>query len=95
MSTYLDFYSSGEFASFSIKDKVEYQVSFYNINGDRDYQTNYKLAQEYFEEVKSLYAQAGYPDEWKMHHQGGTTGYGCREFVVTPYKEGIIKEGQA
>ena len=51
------FYSSGEFASFSIKDKVEYQVSFYNINGDRDYQTNYKLAQEYFEEVSALYKQ--------------------------------------
>ena len=57
MSTYLDCYSSGEFASFSIKDKVEYQVSFYNINGDRDYQTNYKLAQEYFEEVSAPYKQ--------------------------------------
>ena len=57
MSTYLDSYSSGEFASFSIKDKVEYQVSFYNINGDRDYQTNYKLAQEYFEEVSAPYKQ--------------------------------------
>lgn len=57
MSTYLDFYSSGEFASFSIKDKVEYQVSFYNINGDRDYQTNYKLAQEHFEEVSAPYKQ--------------------------------------
>lgn len=49
--------SSGEFASFSINDKVEYQVSFYNINGDRDYQTNYKLAQEYFEEVSAPYKQ--------------------------------------
>ena len=57
MSTYLDFYSSGEFACFSIKDTVEYQVSFYNINGDRDYQTNYKLAQEYFEEVSAPYKQ--------------------------------------
>lgn len=57
MSIYLDFYSSGEFASFSIKDKVEYQVPFYNINGDRDYQTNYKLAQEYFEEVSAPYKQ--------------------------------------
>lgn len=57
MSIYLDFYSSGEFASFSIKDKVEYQAPFYNINGDRDYQTNYKLAQEYFEEVSAPYKQ--------------------------------------
>ncbi|HFI0737083.1 TPA: hypothetical protein ACGO6E_001353, partial [Streptococcus suis] len=57
MSTYLDFYSSDEFASFSLKDKVEYQVPFYNINGDKDYQTNYKLAQEYFEEVNAPYKQ--------------------------------------
>ena len=57
MSIYLDFYSSDEFASFSLKDKVEYQVPFYNINGDKDYQTNYKLAQEYFEEVNAPYKQ--------------------------------------
>ena len=57
MSTYLDFYSSAEFASFSLKDKVEYQVPFYSINGDKDYQTNYRLAQEYFEEVNAPYKQ--------------------------------------
>lgn len=56
-SAYLDFYSSAEFASFSLKDKVEYQVPFYNINGDKDYQTNYKLAQEYFKEVNAPYKQ--------------------------------------
>ncbi len=49
---------------------------------------------EYFEKVKELYVQSGYPDEWKMHHQGGPTGYGCREFVVTPHTEGQIKIGQ-
>ncbi len=57
MSAYLDFYSTGEFASFSLKDRVNYQVPFYNINGDKDYQTNYKLAQEYFEEVNAPYKQ--------------------------------------
>ena len=39
---------------------------------------------EYFRKVQKLYDEAGWPDEWKMHHQGGPTGYGCREFVVTP-----------
>lgn len=57
MSAYLDFYSSDEFASFCLKDKVEYQVPFYNINGDKDYQTNYKLAQEYFEEINAPFKQ--------------------------------------
>ncbi len=50
--------------------------------------------QEYFEKVKELYALVGYPDEWKLHHQGGPTGYGCREFVVTPQTEGHLRMGQ-
>lgn len=57
MSVYLDFFASEEFASFSLKDRVDYQVPFYNINGDKDYQTNYKLAQAYFEEVNAPYKQ--------------------------------------
>ena len=57
MSSYLDFYTAEEFAEFSLKGKDDYQVPFYNINGDKDYQTNYKLAQEYFEEVNAPYKQ--------------------------------------
>lgn len=49
----------------------------------------------YFEKVKACYERAGYPDEWKKHHQGGPTGYGCREFIVTPFSKGIIKKSQA
>lgn len=50
---------------------------------------------EYFAEVQKLYDEAGWPEEWKQHHQGGPTGYGCREFIVTPETEGKIHEGQA
>ena len=57
MSVYLDFFDSEEFASFSLKGRTDYQVPYYNINGDKDYQTNYKLAQEYFEEVNAPYKQ--------------------------------------
>lgn len=56
-SVYMDFFASREFASFSLKGRVDYEVPFYNINGDKDYQTNYKLAQEYFEEVNAPYKQ--------------------------------------
>lgn len=49
--------ASDKFATFSLKGRVDYQVPYYNINGDKDYQTNYKLAQEYFDEVKSPYKQ--------------------------------------
>ena len=57
MGVYLDFFKSEEFASFSLKGRTDYQVPFYNINGDKDYQTNYKLAQEYFDEVNAPYKQ--------------------------------------
>lgn len=50
---------------------------------------------EYFKKVQELYTKVGWPEEWKMHHQGGPTGYGCREFVVTPDTEGVLLEGQA
>lgn len=51
--------------------------------------------EEYFEKVKQLYAEAGYDGEWKMHHQGGPTGYGCREFVMLPEMKKRILKGQA
>lgn len=51
--------------------------------------------QEYWQQILKVYEETGYPEEWKMHHQGGPTGYGCREFVVTPSTRGILKEGQA
>lgn len=50
---------------------------------------------DYFHKVQELYAKEGYPEEWKMHHQGGPTGYGCREFVVTPDTEGVLRKNQA
>lgn len=57
MSVYFDFFLSDEFSSFSLKGRTDYQMPFYNINGDKDYQTNHILAQEYFEEVNAPYKQ--------------------------------------
>ena len=48
--------------------------------------------QAYFRKAQELYAKEGCSKEWKMHHQGGPTGYGCREFTVTPETKGVIKE---
>lgn len=53
MSVYYDFLCSEELTAFSLKGKTEYKVPYYNINGDRDYQTNYRLAQDYFEQVSA------------------------------------------
>ena len=52
-SVYMDFILSEEFDKFSLLGKVDYQVPYYNINGNRDYQTNYELAQEYFDQINA------------------------------------------
>jgi Xaa-Pro aminopeptidase len=48
-----------------------------------------------FAECRSLYAQAGYPDQWQFHHQGGSTGYASREVIATPDTHDVVKPGQA
>ncbi len=52
---YMDFLLSDEFDKFSLTGRTEYEVPYYNINGDRDYQTNYVLAQEYFDKIDAPY----------------------------------------
>ena len=56
-SVYMDFMRSDEFRNLSLKGKTHYRIPFYNINGDKDYQTNYELAREYFEEVNAPYKE--------------------------------------
>ncbi len=48
-----------------------------------------------FNACTRFYADAGYPDEWKLHHQGGMTGYATREVVATPYTQDPVQAGQA
>lgn len=55
MGVYLDFFSSEEMKAFSLKGRTDYDVPYFNINGDKDYQTNYKLAEEYFNSVNAPY----------------------------------------
>lgn len=48
-----------------------------------------------FEDCRGFYADVGYPDEWRLHHQGGLTGYGSREIIATPETGHVIEPGQA
>jgi Xaa-Pro aminopeptidase len=48
-----------------------------------------------FSDCRRFYAEAGFPGEWKLHHQGGLTGYGSREIIATPRTEHVIGAGQA
>jgi Xaa-Pro aminopeptidase len=50
---------------------------------------------EAFADCRRYYAEAGFPDEWMLHHQGGTTGYASREVVATPDSPVRIEAGQA
>jgi Xaa-Pro aminopeptidase len=41
------------------------------------------------------YSDTGYPGEWKLHHQGGPTGYRAREFKVSESTDAVVLENQA
>ena len=50
---------------------------------------------EAFEDCKRFYAEEGYPQGWRDHHQGGLTGYATREVVATPDANLEITPGMA
>ena len=48
-----------------------------------------------FEDCRRFYAEAGFPEGWRDHHQGGMAGYASREIIATPTTHQEIEEGQA
>jgi Xaa-Pro aminopeptidase len=48
-----------------------------------------------FRKAQAVYASSGFPDEWHLHHQGGSAGYAPREFTGTPASTQPIFRGQA
>lgn len=47
-----------------------------------------------FEQAKASYTASGYPDEWRLHHQGGPAGYEPREYLALPGSSELVYEGQ-
>lgn len=45
--------------------------------------------------AQKAYADEGFADQWKLHHQGGSTGYLNREVKATPDSEVEVLEDQA
>jgi len=41
------------------------------------------------------YAAQGYPEEWKLHHQGGPTGYAPRDYRATLQTDDLVLRNQA
>jgi antitoxin VapB len=48
-----------------------------------------------FEDCKRFYIETGFPDEWRLHHQGGMAGYAAREIIAGPETLQEIQAGQA
>jgi Xaa-Pro dipeptidase len=46
-------------------------------------------------DCRRFYAEEGFPDGWRDHHQGGLTGYASREVVATPLTRQEMEVGQA
>jgi Xaa-Pro aminopeptidase len=48
-----------------------------------------------FDDCRTFYADAGFSDGWRHHHQGGLTGYRSRELIAMPETALVIEPGQA
>jgi Xaa-Pro dipeptidase len=48
-----------------------------------------------FADCRRFYAEEGFPEEWRLHHQGGLTGYASREIIATPQTRQEIQADQA
>ena len=47
-----------------------------------------------FEKAAATYAATGFPDEWRKHHQGGTSGFEPREYLAVPGSPDCVNVGQ-
>jgi Xaa-Pro dipeptidase len=54
-----------------------------------------KKISEVFNLGLKAYAEAGYPEDWRLLHQGGLTGYAPREYLASMNSEAVIKVNQA
>jgi Xaa-Pro aminopeptidase len=52
-------------------------------------------AREVLQKGLDAYRDRGFPEDWKLHHQGGAIGYQPRDYRVTLNTPDIVQEGQA
>jgi len=48
-----------------------------------------------FARAQQTYAATGFPDEWRLHHQGGACGYAGRDYKATPDIDEVVYDNQA
>ncbi len=44
---------------------------------------------------RQTYSEFNFPDEWRLHHQGGAIGYRSREYIATPECAEVVQPDQA
>ena len=54
-----------------------------------------KKVADIFQEGIRTYGEVGYPGEWKLHHQGGATGYEARDYIATSKINEVVQPNQA
>lgn len=89
--------SSTRTIEFEKDEKFEKQ---YSVNMEVDAEildATYRLNSmgQVFFEIEKTYSSHGYPDEWKLHHQGGIAAYKTREVVATPHMPFEISDGMS
>lgn len=48
-----------------------------------------------FQRARDTYAETGFAEEWRLHHQGGAAGYEPREYLGTLDSHDLVMRGQA
>lgn len=48
-----------------------------------------------FQRALDAYAETGFAEEWRLHHQGGAAGYEPREYLGTLNSNDVVARGQA
>lgn len=63
LTLYMDFiYNGGCYESFSLKDRTEYQMPIYIIEGNIDYQAVHTVAEEYYQQISAPHKEFIYID---------------------------------
>lgn len=47
-----------------------------------------------FQTAVDAYREVGFPDDWRLLHQGGPTGYAAREYLATPACDEVIRTNE-
>ncbi|MFC5970096.1 M24 family metallopeptidase [Halomarina salina] len=50
-----------------------------------------RTAGDVFDAIREAYAEVGFEDEWRQHHQGGAAGFAGREWIATPDHDATVE----